>query len=58
MTNNPQVGSLVVGSGGKAVHYSGPSLLHWRSLRFPWTLQPGDSLGLGWERSSGRASSS
>ena len=52
---NAQVGSLVVHSSGKAVHYSGPSLLHWRSLRFGWTLQAGDCLGLGWERTSGKA---
>ena len=35
---------------GRVVHYNGQSLLQWRSLRFDATLNPGDTLGIGWER--------
>ena len=47
------VGSVVFHSTGKVVHYNGPSLLHWRSLRFESGLQPGDCLGIGWEKGIG-----
>ena len=47
------VGSVVFHSTGKVVHYNGPSLLHWRSLRFDSGLQPGDCLGIGWEKGVG-----
>ena len=47
------VGSVVFHSTGKVVHYNGSSLLHWRSLRFESGLQPGDCLGIGWEKGNG-----
>ena len=43
------VGSVVYHSSGRVIHYSGPTLLSWRSLRFDCLLQAGDCLGLGWE---------
>ena len=35
-------GSLFLHNNGRAVHYNGPSLLQWRSIRLERTLNPGD----------------
>ena len=47
--SNPD-GTMFFHNNGRVVHYNGPSLLHWRSLRFDVQLNPGDTLGLGWEK--------
>ena len=47
--SNPD-GTVFFHNNGRVVHYNGPSLLHWRSLRFDVQLNPGDTLGLGWEK--------
>ncbi|XP_062596095.1 probable E3 ubiquitin-protein ligase HECTD4 [Saccostrea cucullata] len=44
------VGTCLFLNNGKAVHYSGASLLHWRSVRLDITLNAGDMTGIGWER--------
>jgi hypothetical protein len=35
-------GSLFLHNNGRAVHYNGPSLLQWRSIRMERSLNPGD----------------
>ena len=47
--SNP-VGSMLFHSNGRVVHYNGSSLLQWRSLRFDSQLNPGDIIGIGWEK--------
>ena len=47
--SNPD-GTLFFHNNGRVVHYNGPSLLHWRSLRFDVQINPGDTLGIGWEK--------
>ena len=44
------VGCMLFHNNGRVVHYNGSSLLQWRSLRFESHLNPGDTLGLGWEK--------
>ena len=46
---NP-VGTMFFHNNGRVVHYNGQSLLQWRSLRFDVQLNPGDTLGIGWEK--------
>ena len=46
---NP-VGSMLFHSNGRVVHYNGSSLLQWRSLRFEAQINPGDTIGIGWEK--------
>ena len=47
--SNP-VGTMLFHNNGRVVHYNGQSLLQWRSLRFDVQLNPGDTLGIGWEK--------
>ena len=47
--SNP-VGTMFFHNNGRVVHYNGQSLLQWRSLRFDVQLNPGDTLGIGWEK--------
>ena len=47
--SNP-VGTMFFHNNGRVVHYNGQSLLQWRSLRFEVQLNPGDTLGIGWEK--------
>ena len=47
--SNP-VGTMLFHNNGRVVHYNGQSLLQWRSLRFDVHLNPGDNLGIGWEK--------
>ena len=47
--SNP-VGTMLFHNNGRVVHYNGQSLLQWRSLRFDIHLNPGDTLGIGWEK--------
>ena len=47
--SNP-VGSMLFHSNGRVVHYNGSSLLQWRSLRFDAQINPGDTIGIGWEK--------
>ena len=47
--SNP-VGSVLFHNNGRVVHYNGSSLLQWRSLRFDNHLNPGDTIGIGWEK--------
>jgi hypothetical protein len=37
-------GSLFLHNNGRAVHYNGPSLIHWRSIRLDRSLNPGDRI--------------
>ncbi|XP_071790886.1 probable E3 ubiquitin-protein ligase HECTD4 isoform X2 [Asterias amurensis] len=46
---NP-VGTVLFHNSGRGVHYSGASLLQWKSLRLDVTLSVGDVAGIGWER--------
>ncbi|XP_022104608.1 probable E3 ubiquitin-protein ligase HECTD4 isoform X2 [Acanthaster planci] len=46
---NP-VGTVLFHNSGRGVHYSGASLLQWKSLRLDVTLSVGDIAGIGWER--------
>ncbi|XP_038054835.1 probable E3 ubiquitin-protein ligase HECTD4 isoform X2 [Patiria miniata] len=46
---NP-VGTVLFHNSGRGVHYSGASLLQWKSLRLDMTLNIGDIAGIGWER--------
>jgi len=47
--SNP-IGTVFFHNNGRVVHYNGSSLLQWRSLRFDVQLNPGDTLGIGWEK--------
>ena len=47
--SNP-TGSLLFHDNGRVVHYSGTSMLQWRSLRFNLQLTESDTLGIGWIR--------
>ena len=47
--SNP-VGTMFFHNNGRVVHYNGQSLLQWRSLRFDIQLNPGDTIGIGWEK--------
>lgn len=47
---NPN-GTVLLHNNGRLVHYNGPSLLQWRSLRFDLQMSPGDIIGIGWEAS-------
>ncbi|XP_030847057.1 probable E3 ubiquitin-protein ligase HECTD4 [Strongylocentrotus purpuratus] len=46
---NP-IGTVLFPVSGHAIHYSGASLLRWKSVRLDITLKVGDVIGMGWQQ--------
>ncbi|XP_071497133.1 probable E3 ubiquitin-protein ligase HECTD4 [Diadema antillarum] len=53
---NP-IGTVLFPVSGHAIHYSGASLLRWKSVRLDIVLKVGDTIGMGWQRNEDTSSS-